>query len=328
MDPRRGLDMSEHYDLDRREFLRTSVLATTALAAGATLGGGGGAARAAAGKLPTRPFGKTGYQVGIYSLGGQALLERAGNRDKALEIINHALDLGLNYIDTAAAYGNGVSETYLGEALKTRRAEVFLATKTHDRGYDGSMRYLERSLKNLQTDHLDLWQIHNVTNLHDIDAAFSARGVIKAMEKARDEKLVRFVGITGHHDPEPLLAGINRYPFDTILMALNAAEVHNRSFQEKLLPRAIEKQMGIIGMKIPARGAIFNPQGITKMDVALRYVLSLGVSTTIVGISKPSELDENVRTALAFKPYTKEELAAVEALTKPYYQHPTYFRKR
>lgn len=313
--------MSQPTDLDRRSFLLTS-------AAGAAVAALGSRASAAEPKLPTRPLGRTGYDVGIYSLGGQALLERGGHRDQALAIINHALDLGINYIDTAAAYGNGTSETYLGEVLKTRRKEVFLATKTHDRGYDGSMRYLERSLKNLQTDHLDLWQCHNITSQRDIDALFADRGAIKAMEKARDEKVVRFIGITGHHDPEPLLTGIERYPFDTILMALNAAEIHNHSFQTKLLPTAVAKQMGIIGMKIPARGGIFNPQGITSMDTALRYVLSLPVSTTIVGISQLAELDANVKTAREFAPYTAEERAAVEKLTESYFKTATYFRRK
>ena len=165
--------------------------------------------------MPTRPLGRTGYDVGIFSIGGQATLEKLWRADDSIAIVNRAIDLGVNYIDTAAAYGDGVSEKYIGEVLKTRRGEVYLASKTMERGYDDSMRLLERSLKNLQTDHLDLWQLHNVRTQDDLDRIFGAHGALKALEKARDEKMVRFLGITGHRDPFVLRKGIEQYPFDS-----------------------------------------------------------------------------------------------------------------
>jgi aryl-alcohol dehydrogenase-like predicted oxidoreductase len=276
--------------------------------------------------MPTRPLGQTGHIVRIFSLGGQATLETSGTMDESVAIINGAIDLGVNYIDTAAAYGLGISETYIGEVMKTRRNEVFLASKTNDRTYDGSMRLLECSLKNLQTDHLDTWQLHNVRTQDDLDRIFASDGAIKALESAREQKMVRFLGITGHRDPFILKKGIEQYPFDSILMALNAADKHNASFIDNLLPTAVEKKIAIIGMKIPARGRIFRDGGITTMEQAMRYVLTLPVNTIIVGISTIKELEENVQTAANFKPYTEEEMKAIEELTKPYYADASWFK--
>ncbi len=278
--------------------------------------------------MPTRPLGKTGYAVGIFSIGGQATLEKLWRTDDAVAIINRAIDLGVNYIDTAAGYGDGVSETYIGRVMKTRRKEVFLTSKTMDRSYDGSMRLLERSLKNLQTDHLDLWQLHNVRSQEDLDHIFANDGAIRALEKARDQKMVRFLGITGHRDPFILRKGIEQYPFDSILMALNAADRHRSSFIENLLPVAVQKNMAIVGMKVPARGKVFRKDGITTMKQAMRYVLTLPVSTIIVGISTIEELEENVRIAKEFKPCTEAEMARLEELTKPYFAEASFFKEK
>jgi aryl-alcohol dehydrogenase-like predicted oxidoreductase len=278
--------------------------------------------------MPLRALGTTGHNARIFSLGGQATLEQSGKDDQALEIINRALDLGVNYVDTAAAYGRGVSETYIGKVMKSRRKEVFLASKTHNRSYDGSMQLLEQSLEQLQTDHLDLWQLHNVRTQDDLDSIFADDGAVKALEKAREEKMVRFLGITGHRDPFILKKAIERYPFDTILMALNAADKHEASFIDHLLPSAVKKNMGIIGMKVPARGRIFREGGISTMDDAMGYVLTLPVSTVIVGMSTVEELEENVRIAKEFRPFSDEKMAELEALTQPYYAEATWFKSK
>lgn len=295
---------------------------------------------AAKGELPKRPLGKTGHNVTIYSLGGQATIETPGKEEQAVEIVNKAIDLGINYIDTAAAYGRatetlakadamGTSERNIGQVMKYRRDEVFLASKTHDRTYDGSMRLLEKTLKNLQTDHLDLWQVHNVKKREQdqLDTFFAKDGVIRAMEKARDEGMVRFIGCTGHEDPGTLKDLISRYPFDNILMAINAADKHYNSFIDILLPVAVEKQMGVVGMKIPARDRIFDKGGIITMKEAMDYVLSLPVSTIIVGLDNIRELEENIRIAREFKPLDPDELLAIEAKTKPYYKYLQFFKE-
>lgn len=280
----------------------------------------------APGSMPVRPLGRTGHQVRLLSLGGQATLEAAGRRDEAVAIIHRAIDLGVNYIDTAAIYGGGVSERYIGEVMQSRRKEVFLASKTFDRSYDGSMRLLEGSLKRLRTDHLDLWQIHDVRAARELDFVFAKEGVLRAMEKAREHGMVRFVGITGHKDPLVLKTAIERHPFDTVLMALNAADRHGASFIDDLLPTAVAKKMGIIGMKVLSRGKIFREGGLTTMEQAMRYVLSLPVSTAIIGIGTLRELEENVRIARGFRPYTAEEMAELEGLTRPYHASASWYK--
>ena len=314
--------------LTRRTFVRGLLGGAAAAGIGAKLSSAQDFAEflTSEGAMVRRPLGKTGHDVCLFSLGGQATLEQTGKEEEAVAIINRAIDLGVNYIDTAAAYGRGISERYIGTVMKSRRREVFLASKTNDRSYDGSMRLLEQSLKNLQTDHLDLWQLHNVRTTEDLDKIFSDTGAIKALEKARSEKLVRFLGITGHRDPIVLKVGIKRYSFDTILMALNAADRHQASFIENLLPTAVKQKLGIIGMKVPARGRIFREGGISTMDDAMGYVLTLPVSTVIVGISTLEELEQNVRIAQAFKPFSEEKMASLEKLTKPYHADAAWFK--
>ena len=293
------------------------------------------------GTLPQRPLGNTGQLVGLYSLGGQASIETPGKEDVSFEIINRAIDLGINYIDTAAAYGRtsatvnredamGTSERNMGRVMKSRRNEVFLATKTHDRTYDGSMRLLEQSLENLQTDHIDLWQIHNIraSESGDLDNFFTSTGVVKAMEKARDEKIVRFLGITGHENPEVLKSLAERYPFDNVLVAINAADKHYDPFIEKLLPSVLEKKMGIVGMKIPARDRIFSNGGIITMKEAMEYVLTLPVSTIIIGLDKIPELEENIKIAQNFEPLSADQMLAIEEKTKPYFRDLQFFKNQ
>lgn len=313
-------------ELSRRDFVARVVSVAAALGASSWKPFRMLASAMSEEEMPVRPLGRTGHNVALFSLGGQATLEQSGTDRLSEEIIHRALDWGVNYIDTAAAYGRGVSERYIGNVMRSRRKEVFLASKTHNRTYDGSMRLLEQSLRNLQTDHLDLWQLHNVRTQDDLDRIFSPQGAIKALEKAREEGTVRFLGITGHYDPFVLRKAIEEYPFDTILMALNAADKHNKSFIEHLLPVAVEKKLGIIGMKIPARGRIFREDGITSMETAMRYVLTLPVSTIIVGISTLQELEDNIRYARRFRPMTEVEMRQTEDLTKPYFADATWFK--
>jgi aryl-alcohol dehydrogenase-like predicted oxidoreductase len=296
--------------------------------------------------MPTRNLGKTGFRVGIFSLGGQASIEQPNNQAVAVPILEKALDLGVNYIDTSARYGGDPrwSEQYIGKVMKRRRSEAFLATKTHDRTRDGSLKLLETSLKLLQTDHVDLWQIHNLTSKDQVEKIFAPDGAVKAMQEAREQKLVRFVGITGHADPDVLLEAIRRFPFNTILMALNAADPHHKSFQRALLPLAVEKEMGIVGMKVPARGRILSSwtpppagsqtawtgaatrPGTLTMREAMRYVLSLPVSTVIVGVDSVAQLEEDVAIAKAFTPFSREQLASLEALAEPVKRQALFFR--
>lgn len=310
------------FPVNRREFVKLSAAGTAAMIIGPQA--------ASAGSLPamaTRPLGKTGHQVRLFSLGGQATLEQPERLDESVAIINRAIDLGVNYIDTAAAYGRGISQSYIGEVMSARRHEVFLATKTHNRTRDGSLRLLEDSLARLRTDHVDLWQLHNITRTEQLDQIFGPGGAIEALTTARDQKIVRFLGITGHYDPAVLMDGLRRFPFDTILMALNAADRHHTPFQDSVLPLANEMGVGVIGMKIPARGRMFREGGITAMRDAMHYVLTLPVSTVIVGCDTVAQLEENVQLAREFAPLPEAEMRRIEALTAPYAGDAAFFKK-
>ncbi len=335
--------MKLQIDNTRREFLRKLIAGTSAMGMAPLLGSlqsctTTGSDTGTVLKIPQRPFGATGESVGIYSLGAQATVEQVGMKEQAIAIVNKCIDMGINYIDTSAWYGmdgnsgegdhlRGTSERFVGEVMKTRRSEVFLATKTHDRSYDGAMRHLESSLKNLQTDVIDLWQIHNVGGrVEDFDMVFSDEGCMKALLKAKDEGVVRFLGFSGHQDPDPMKDLLDRYDFDAVLMALNAADKHHNSFIEKLLPSAVEKNMGIIGMKIPARDRIFDHGGIITMKEAMSYTMTLPISTIIVGIDKIAELEENVKIASEFEPLTADEMLAIEDKVKPHYEHLMFYK--
>jgi len=299
--------------------------------------------------MPTRNLGKTGYKVGIFSLGGQAALEHAHNEDVAIPIIEKALDLGVNYIDTSSIYGGPErwSEQYVGKVMKNRRAEAFLATKTKERTRDGSKQMLEKSLKLLQTDHIDLWQLHDIGTMTDINEIFSKGGAMEALLEARDQKIVKYLGITGHYRPDALIEAIHRYPFDTILMAVNAADPHHFSFSEQLLPLAVEKQMGIIGMKVPARGRILSTwtpppmdqqkhmwegmvlaptPGTLVMRQAMYYSLSLPLSTVIIGCDSIAQLEENVQLAREFTPLSQQQMAALTEKAEPVSKQSLFFR--
>ena len=250
-----------------------------------------------------------------------------------MAIINRAIDLGVNYLDTAQLYGGGRSERRIGQVMKTRRNEVYLATKTITRDYDGAMRDLESSLKNLQTDHIDCWQLHTVRSKEDEDRIFGRDGALKALEKARDEKIVRFLGITGHKQPFVLKRSIERFPFDTILMALNPADrsmpdnENDASFIEHLLPLAVERKMGIIGMKVAAGGAMFRDGGFGSIEQSISYVLSLPISTIVVGISKMQDLTEDVALAKKFEPLSAVEMAKIEEVYRPHAANATWFKQ-
>lgn len=308
-------------NLNRRDFLAVAVSGTAALVLP------GNADAVVAPPMPHRDLGRTGYRVRLFSLGGQATLERPGMQEQALAIIHRALDLGVNYIDTAAAYGRGISQTYIGEVMRTRRREVFLATKTHLRTRDESLRLLDESLKLLKTDQIDLWQLHNISRTDQLDTIFGPGGAIEALTRARDQKLVRFLGITGHYDPDVLLDGINRFDFDTILMALNPADRHFLSFQEKLLPEANRRNLGVIAMKIPARGRMFRAGGLTSMKDALSYTLSAPVSTVIVGCDNVAQLEENVHIAREFRPLPRPEITRIEEATASYARDAAFFKR-
>ena len=299
--------------------------------------------------MPTRNLGKTGYKVAIFSLGGQAAVERPNNFDVAVPIVERALDLGVNYLDTSSIYGGPErwSEQYFGRVMKSRRHDAFLATKTKERTRDGSLRMIEKSLTLLNTDHVDLWQLHDIGLPEDVNAIFAKGGAMEALLEMQQQKVVRFLGVTGHYRPEALIDAISRHPFDTILMSLNAADTHIHSFTDQLLPLAVEKQMGIIGMKVPARGrllsswtpppleqqqhswegsAIATRTGVMNMRDAMQFTLTHPVSTVIVGCDNLQQLEENVQIAREFTPLSQTQMAALNELAAPVAKQSLFFR--
>lgn len=266
--------------------------------------------------IPRRRLGSTGHDVTQFALGGEGVLRTHGRMAEAVAVIHRALDRGVNYCDTAPAYASSLD--YYGAALGERRSQVFLASKTHDRTRDGSLRLLDESLKRLRTDHLDLWQLHDLRTDNDLTMIFGRGGALEALTRAREEGLVQFLGLTGHHDPALLLEAIRRFNFDTVLMALNAADVHRLSFAQMVLAEACRRGMGVIGMKVYAAGALVRggTASLSPAD-AMGYVLSLpGVSTVVIGCSSPAEVDMNASNATSFKPFAESTLGALEELTR------------
>jgi len=340
----------------RREFLKAGGAVTAALLAQTAMADASKTLPAlpsnpvTPGAMPTRNLGKTGYKVGIFSLGGQASLEKPNNFDVAVPIVERALDLGVNYIDTSSIYGGPErwSEQYVGKVMAHRRNLAFLATKTKERTRDGSMRMIEKSLELLQTDHVDLWQLHDIGTMTDVNEVFAKGGAMEALMEMKEQRVVRFLGLTGHYRPEALMEGIYRYPFDTILMAMNAADPHFYSFNSGLLPLAVERQMGIIGMKVPARGRLLSTwtppaidqqkhswegmavqahtPGTLNMREAMYYALSLPVSTVIIGCDSIAQLEENVTLAREYTPLSGTQMASLHGRAEPVSQQSLFFR--
>ncbi|MEZ5400852.1 MAG: aldo/keto reductase [Bryobacteraceae bacterium] len=263
---------------------------------------------AAATEIPRRTLGKTGLRVSIMGLGGA----RIGNLDDGKEaeaVIRRCYDLGVNYFDSAAAGAYGLSQKRYGPVLKSVRDKIVYGTKTRNRSATQSQLDLDQSLANLQTDYIDLYQIHNVINDEDIEFIFGPKGVMETVEKARKAGKVRFVGVTGHTTPAVLNKIIGMYDFATVLMPLSVTDGGNaqKSFEQQTLPLAKKKGMGVIAMKVLGAGAILKNKAAT-VDECLRYTWTLPVSTAIMGCDAVPHVDHNMALARAAKPMTAMEM--------------------
>ena len=242
--------------------------------------------------LPRRALGRTGEAVTIFGLGGEGILRTYGHERAAVELIQRALDLGVSYFESARAYAG--SESYYGAALGARRRQIFLTSKTASRSAGGAQRDLETTLHNLRTDYLDLWQLHDLREEDEWLAAQRPDGVLAAMQQARREGRVRFLGVTGHHNPSLLARAIKEFDFDTVLLPVNAAEAHHHGFLDLTVPAAQEKGMGIVGMKVLCHGVLADARRGLTPDRLLRYALSQPVSLVTVGCDDVAQLAENV----------------------------------
>src|SRR5580693_5768494 len=294
-----------HMSVSRRKFLETaaasSVVASTAF----------GASEKA---MPTRVLGRTGQRVSILGLGCGSRLLMYKDEEKAHAALNKALDLGINYVDTAYAYGDGVSETWVGGVMKTRRKGTFLVTKVQVRNGDEALRIIEGSLKRLQTDHLDLIHVRALQDDDDLKAIEASDGVLKMLYKLRDQKVTRFIGVTCHNDPHVLKAALEHNDFDSTQMALNAARVgpgksfsdpFHECFETVALPVARSKNMGITAMKVFGQEKL---SGAAPPDTLVRYAMSLPVAAAIIGMPKLEYIEANVAVAKNFSPMPDDEM--------------------
>ncbi len=256
--------------------------------------------------METRSFGKTGETFPILGFGGQRIVDEHNcSEEEAIEIVNTAIDRGIRYFDTAWMYSKGQAETRLGKVVKHRRSEMWIATKTWDTTRDGARRQLETSLSRLQTDHVDEWRLHNLWDYDRLDAFTGKGGALEAAVKAQEEGLVRHIGISGHTDPQILIEALNRFPFDSALIAVSALDHFILSFVEEFLPVANAGGVATIGMKILGLGSLTH-----EVKRSLRYAFSLPVSTVIVGMETMAQLEQNLAIAESFTPMTDEERLA------------------
>jgi aryl-alcohol dehydrogenase-like predicted oxidoreductase len=278
--------------------------------------------------MPERVLGKTNLTVPILGLGGAGKTPLSWNDSEAqaVAIIERALELGIRYFDTASSYGP--SEDYLGQVLPRVRNHIILASKTAQRNRNGAWRELERSLQRLKTDYLDIWQLHHVSFPEELDTLFSQDGAIRAIEEAKQQGVIRFSGITGHHEPSVIATALQRYSFDMTLICLNAADKHHpRPFAATVLPVAQAQNTGVVAMKVPAYGKLFSSGALEGMHQAMGYTLSLpGVQTCVIAAESVEQLEHNVSVAEAFEPLNETAMAEIEQRTAQVWQENSFFR--
>jgi predicted aldo/keto reductase-like oxidoreductase len=263
--------------------------------------------------IPRRPFGATGEQVSAIGLGGFHLGLIPTEREST-NLVHAAIDAGITFMDNAWEYNKGTSEVRMGKALVGRRDEVFLMTKvcTHGRDARVAMRMLEESLRRLKTDYLDLWQVHEVAFYNDPELHFAKGGVIEALDEAKQQGKVRFVGFTGHKDPALHLRMLSHdYAFDAVQMPLNCFDATFRSFEQQVLPELLRRGIAPIGMKsMGGEGDMVKKKAVTAGE-ALGYAMSLPVATTVSGIDSMRVLRQNLGVARGFSPMSTPAMQAL-----------------
>src|SRR5580658_6959052 len=269
--------------------------------------------------IPLRKFGSADEQVSALGFGGHHLGE-APDEKTAVQIVHQAIDGGITFYDNCWEYRRGKTEVWMGAGLKGRRDKVFLMTKTCPHGRDAglALQMLEESLNRLQTDHLDLWQVHGMAFDNDAELFIRPNGAAEALMKAKKDGKVRFVGFTGHQNPKVHLAMLQTgFPFDAVQMPLNAFDANFHSFEQQVLPELTKRGIAVLGMK-PLNGhgdAIKN--GVITAEEALRYAMSLPVATTITGIDSLEILQQNLRVAQGFRPMSAADMQALQDRLKP-----------
>jgi predicted aldo/keto reductase-like oxidoreductase len=314
--------------ISRRGFLKLSAAGASA-AALAQWEAEAAAFKPPAGKMPTRVLGKTGVSVSVLALGGQSALTDFPDDEMAAKFVNDCIDSGITYLDAAPMYGRKDdprnSERRFGKAIVRRRKEVYLTTKTLERDADKAMRDIETSLKLLQTDHLECLQVHKITPDEDLARIGKPDGVYTLLRKLRDQKVIRFIGVTGHLGAACLKQAIEMYEFDTLLATFNPTK-ERRAYEELLLPVAKKQNLGIIAMKVMGGTPQYNRKGVEGLpgvlvgdgpgkaapDKLLRYALSLPVHVVVNGIYDHKQLKHNLGVCYNFQPMPDPERRALQ----------------
>lgn len=274
-------------------------------------------------EMPQRALGRTGVSLPIVGLGG-AHLAATGSPEAARALVDAALEEGVVLFDNAESYGRGDAEEWMGAALQGRRDRVFLMSKTHEpktRSADSARAHLEGSLRRLRTDHLDLWQLHSVKSREDVDLAFRDGGAFEAIEAAKRDGSVRFIGVTGHRHPRANRAALEWFDrgrrFDVMQLPVNPIDALQVSFQRELLPELERRGIGVIAMKTAAGGKLREDALCTNAE-CLRWAWSQeGVDVAVIGMETPAQLRENVALARAFRPMDEAERSALLARLEP-----------
>ena len=306
--------------MDRASFLKSigGALSTRLMLGARTHVRSGEADVPSAASLPQRRLGRTGVMLPILGLGGWHLGD-AGSERAARTLLESALAEGIRFFDNAESYHGGTSERWLGTALASLgvRNQVFLMTKTYDlvnRSRESAARHLEGSLKRLRTERLDLWQLHSVRSVDDVDRAFRSGGAMEYILEAQRQGVVRYVGVTGHQDPAANLRALHYWDeglrFDAMQMPLNPIDYHQRSFERQVLPELVKRDIGVIAMKTSGDGRLLRNRVCTAAECH-RYAWSLPVSVAVVGMERPALVQENARYARAFAVLTDAERRAL-----------------
>ncbi len=300
-------------EITRRSFLASVAAAAAAIEINAQTG------------MPMRSLGSTGAKVSLLAFGAGSRWLAYKDRDKALAALEKALKGGVNYVDSAASYGDGQSEQWVGEFLKTHKKDFFLVTKIGgDRSYDDAMKIIERSMKNLGVNQVDLMHIHSLGNEDDLAKIEAANGQLKAMRWAKENKLTRFIGVTSHMNPQVLKTALERHDFDSTQMALNIAQIGNAApsdragqgmtgasgFEMIAMPVALRKKMGLTAMKVFAQEKLL---GKASPEMLIRYAMTLPVAATTIGMPELAHIDFNLSVAKNFKPLSPDEMKALPA---------------
>jgi predicted aldo/keto reductase-like oxidoreductase len=272
--------------------------------------------------IPQRTLGRTGHLVTMLGLGGEGVLRTFGYEREAQAMVEAALAEGITYFESARAYSG--SEAYLGNILNGHRDRIFLTSKSHGRSRQEAEGHLATTLRNLQTDHLDLWQVHDVRTREDLEDLTAPGGALEVFRWAKEEGYARFIGVTGHHDPAILREALTLYDFDTVLLPVNPAEPHAASFLP-LAKEALDKGMGVIGMKVLARGLV------TQLNLApvrdyVHYALSQPVSLVVIGCDSPEHVQELAQAAREFQPMPEIDQRRLEKAVAPFAKGLMYYK--